>query len=226
MSDTFFRFPHTPHLAWLGTGLPRDDKLLSRHEVDSLLRGEVVVEEKIDGANLGLSLGPDGLMRAQNRGDYLELPYRGQFTRLGAWLGEHGHLFQEFLEPQLIVFGEWCAARHSLDYGTLPDWYIVFDVYDRHEQAFWNTVRRNALAGQLGLRVVPELARGPFDLARLKELLRSTQSHYRKGPPEGIVVRREDGDWCPERAKLVQADFTQSIEEHWRRRSIEWNSLA
>lgn len=226
MSDAFFRFPHTPHVAWLGQGLPRDDKLLSRHEVDSLLRGEVVVEEKVDGANLGLSLGPDGLMRAQNRGDYLELPYRGQFTRLGAWLGEHGHLFQEHLEPQLIVFGEWCAARHSLDYGALPDWYIVFDVYDRQEQAFWNTARRNALAGKLGLRVVPELARGHFELAQLKELLRSTQSRYRKGPPEGIVVRREDGDWCPERAKLVQADFTQSIEEHWRRRSIEWNSLG
>jgi hypothetical protein len=33
----FFRFPHTPHLAWLGNGSPRDDKVLSPHEVTALL---------------------------------------------------------------------------------------------------------------------------------------------------------------------------------------------
>lgn len=225
-TDIFFRFPHTPHLAWLGQGLPRDDKLLSRPEVEELLEGEVVVEEKLDGANLGLSLGGDGRLRAQNRGDYLELPYRGQFTRLGSWLGGHAHLFQDHLKPGLIVFGEWCAARHSLDYGSLPDWYLVFDVYDREAEMFWNTSRRDALAQQLGLRVVPELARGHFDLAQLTTLLQSAKSRYREGPPEGIVVRREEGDWCPERAKLVQANFTQAIEEHWRRRTIEWNSLG
>ncbi|NLZ78249.1 MAG: DNA ligase, partial [Gammaproteobacteria bacterium] len=27
MSD-FFRFPHTPHIDWLGEGMPRDDKVL------------------------------------------------------------------------------------------------------------------------------------------------------------------------------------------------------
>jgi len=70
MTD-FFRFPHTPHLAWLGPGAPRDDKVLTPAEVRELLNGEVVVEEKIDGANLGLSLAPDGSLRAQNRGQYL-----------------------------------------------------------------------------------------------------------------------------------------------------------
>ena len=55
MSD-FFRFPRTPHLAWLGAGSPRDDKLLAPVDAAELLAGEVTVEEKIDGANLGLSL--------------------------------------------------------------------------------------------------------------------------------------------------------------------------
>ena len=62
MTD-FFRFPHTPHLAWLGEGTPRDDKVLSSHEAAALLAGEVVVEEKLDGANVGLSLDPDGGLR-------------------------------------------------------------------------------------------------------------------------------------------------------------------
>ena len=37
MSD-FFRFPSTPHIAWLGTGMPRDDKVLSVSQAADLLR--------------------------------------------------------------------------------------------------------------------------------------------------------------------------------------------
>ena len=36
MAD-FFRFPHTPHIAWLGKDSPRDDKVLSTLEGSRLL---------------------------------------------------------------------------------------------------------------------------------------------------------------------------------------------
>ena len=129
MTD-FFRFPHTPHLAWLGEGSPRDDKVMSPSEVAALLAGDVVVEEKLDGANLGLSLAPDGSLRAQNRGQYLTEPHAGQFARLPAWLAQHDKAMRSVLTPNLILFGEWCAARHSLDYAALPDWFLLFDVFD------------------------------------------------------------------------------------------------
>lgn len=61
----FFRSPHTPHLAWLGEGQPRDDKVLPSEEADALLAGEVVVEEKVDGANVGFSTTEDGELRLQ-----------------------------------------------------------------------------------------------------------------------------------------------------------------
>jgi hypothetical protein len=80
MTD-FFRFPHTPHIAWLASGVPRDDKVLSPGEVAELLAGDVVIEEKLDGANLGLSVSQDGVLRAQNRGQYLLQPFHGQFAR-------------------------------------------------------------------------------------------------------------------------------------------------
>ena len=119
MSDFFFRFPHTPHLAWLGEGSPRDDKVLSPNELSGLLAGDVVVEEKLDGANVGLSLAPDGSLRAQNRGQYLAELYDGQFARLPAWLAQHDKAMRSVLTPNLILFGEWCAACHSLDYAAL-----------------------------------------------------------------------------------------------------------
>lgn len=225
-STDFFRFPHTPHLAWLGTGGPRDDKVLSPCEAQALLSGEVVVEEKLDGANLGFSLAPDGRLRAQNRGQYLAEPHAGQFARLPAWLAQHGDSLRSVLTPTVILFGEWCAARHSLDYATLPDWVLLFDVYDLAEGRFWSTSRRNSLANDAGLATVPQLMRGAATVDALKHLVHNTLSHYRPGPLEGVVVRRESDEWCEARAKLVRADFTQAIQTHWRKRAIEWNRVG
>src|SRR5262245_43077391 len=118
----FFRFPHTPHLAWLGPGTPRDDKVLAANEAAVLLDGEVVVEEKLDGANLGVSVAEDGTLWFQNRGQYLHPPFAGQFQRLGGWIAAHEQALRRDLSPDRIIFGEWCAARHSVAYDRLPDW--------------------------------------------------------------------------------------------------------
>lgn len=224
--DSFFRYPHIPHLAWLGGGAPRDDKVLSLEEAVAIFANKVVVEEKLDGANLGVSLGPDGKLRAQNRGQYLREPYAGQFARLTHWLAQHQFVLTDHLDETLILFGEWCAAKHSLEYATLPDWFLLFDVYDRSQQRFWSSTRRNMLASSLGLATVPSLFRGKANPEDLKELLDGSTSRYRDGPPEGLVIRQESEQWCLARAKLVRAEFTQTISEHWRSRSIEWNRVA
>lgn len=221
----FVRFPHTPHISWLGEGIPRDDKVLPPAEATALLAHDVVVEEKLDGANLGISVSPEGMIRTQNRGQYLVEPHAGQFKELSSWLKPREEALFEALGDNLILFGEWCAARHSLAYDRLPDWFLVFDVYDRQEQRFWSTSRRNELANLLGLQAVPKVFRGKATLATLKELLQKHPSAFRNGPMEGVVVRRESGEWLDERAKMVRPDFTQAIGEHWRSRKIEWNRL-
>ena len=221
----FFRFPHTPHIAWLGEGSPRDDKVLAPDEVAALLSRPVVVEEKLDGANLGVSVGRDGRLRPQNRGQYLIEPHAGQFQRLPEWMSLHGTGLVDALGETLIAFGEWCAARHSLDYPALPDWWLLFDVYDRREGRFWSTRRRDALASMLGLASVPRIAAGPQTVASLIDGVAHWPSRYRNGGLEGVVVRLEDGDWLLARGKLVRADFTQGIDGHWRSRKLEWNRV-
>ena len=224
MTD-FFRFPHTPHIAWLASGAPRDDKVLSPDEVVELLAGDVVIEEKLDGANLGLSVSPDGVLIAQNRGQYLSQPFHGQFARLAPWLAAHEDRLFDALGAQLIAFGEWCAARHSLDYSALPDWWLVFDVYDRTTGRFWSTARRNIWAAQLGLETVPRLHTGHVGMQQLRDWVHGKHSQFRHGSLEGLVIRRENGDWLEQRAKLVRADFTQAIESHWRSRALQWNCV-
>lgn len=225
MSEDFFRFPHTPHLAWLGQGQPRDDKVLSREEACDFLDGEIVVEEKLDGANLGISLDADGHLRLQNRGAWLVPPYYGQFSRLSAWLELHEDRLFDALQPHLIAFGEWCAARHSLDYDRLPDWWLVFDIWDREAQRFWSTTRRDAWAEAAGVPSVARLARGRFTLEQLRERLASSASRYRLGRPEGLILRREDASWLHARAKLVRPDFVQGMDIHWRELNLQWNRV-
>lgn len=221
----FFRYPHTPHLFWLGINPPRDDKVLQQNQVAEFLSGEIVVEEKLDGANVGISVGRDGSLRAQNRGQYLRSPFLGQFSNLGKWLAPREDVLFDALGEHLIAFGEWCAARHSLDYVDLPDWWILFDVYDRLTGRFWSTTRRDTWARSLGIAVVPTVFRGQLTRSQLQALLNERTSEYRHGALEGLVVRREVGDDLVSRAKLVRADFTQSIGEHWSGRSLEWNQL-
>lgn len=222
----FFRFPHTPHLAWLGVGEPRDDKVLSRVEAKAILAGRVRVEEKLDGANLGLSIDVSGEIRIQNRGQYLQRPHCGQFARLDEWLASRADSIFDALTPSMLVFGEWCAARHSLDYQRLPDWWLVFDIYDRAVGRFWSADRRDLWAADHGLDTVATLKQGRFTQHELVGMVDVLQSRYRDGPLEGVVVRSDDALWNHARAKLVRADFVQSMERHWRNRRIDWNRLA
>ncbi len=220
----FVRFPHTPHLAWLGEGAPRQDKVLTADEARALLAQPVVVEEKIDGANLGFSVSPDGELRMQNRGDYLRAEHLPpQFRTLSGWLAPRAVRLADALWPDLMLFGEWCYAVHSVRYDRLPDWFVGFDVYDRAAGRFWSADRRNALLAALGLASVPEIGRGRFTVEALVAKL--AHSAFGDVPAEGLYVRVEDAEWLRDRAKLVRAEFVQAIDEHWSRRALESNRL-
>ena len=82
-----------------------------------------------------------GELRIQNQGQYLNAPFSGQFARLPDWLALHGDALQAALAAHadvgLMLFGEWCAARRSLDTTLLPDWWLLFDVFERSTGRFW-----------------------------------------------------------------------------------------
>lgn len=221
----FFRFPHTPHVAWLGSGEPRDDKVMAPEEVTDLLAGEVLVEEKVDGANLGISVDDDGEIRAQNRGSWLSPPScHPQFRQLWAWLAPRRERLVDVLWPDKILFGEWCAAVHSIAYSRLPDWFLAFDVFDRSQGRFVSASRRDALVAGLEVALVPRVGQGRFSVAELRAML--GPSRLADGPAEGVVVRRDAGGFNVARGKLVRPEFVQAIGEHWSRGPLRRNALA
>jgi len=224
VNDGFLKFPSTPHIAAL-TGVDiRDDKVLSESERDIFLTHDLVVEEKVDGANLGISFDSEGNIRAQNRGGYLYPPGSGQWKKLWEWLTPRIDILFEHLTDRYILFGEWCYARHSLYYDRLPDWFLCFDLYDRQFGRFLSTTRRDSLIQTMRMAQVPIIAQGRFTFLEITKL--PTQSSFTCQPAEGLYLRYDRNDWLIQRAKLVRPAFIQSMESHWTRSGIQPNRLC
>jgi hypothetical protein len=223
VNGEFFKYPSTPHLAVLGDVDIRGDKVMSEAERNEFLRHELTAEEKVDGANLGLSFDREGNLRVQNRGAYLQLPAAGQWKGLGEWLASRTDRFFDHLTGQYILFGEWCYARHSVSYDRLPDWFLGFDVYDKQASRFLACVPRNELFAKMQIARVPIVGRGHYSLADLTKLL--SRSRLSGQLAEGLYLRRDQGDWLLQRAKLVRPAFMQGLEQHWSRSAIRPNHL-
>lgn len=223
MKDNFFKFPSTPHLATLAGVDIRGDKVLSESECNEFLQYELVVEEKVDGANLGISFDSEGNVRAQNRGAYLHLPGSGQWKKLGDWLALRTDTLFWHLSNQFILFGEWCYAQHSVFYDRLPDWFLGFDIYDKQFGRFLSAERRDALLREMCIAEVPVLARGHFEYPEIQKLLSTSKLSDQLA--EGLYLRFDQDDWLAQRAKLVRPAFIQAVEQHWSRSAIRPNRL-
>lgn len=223
MKDDFFKFPSTPHLTLLGAVKVRGDKVMSEAEWNDFLRHELVVEEKLDGANLGISFDTEGNIRVQNRGAYLHLPSTGQWKKLAEWLTPRTDALFVNLTDRYILFGEWCYAQHSVVYDQLPDWFLGFDIYDKSTARFFSCNRRDETFKAIGISQVPKIDRGHFTLVELSELLSKSQLSDKSA--EGLYLRFDQGDWLAQRAKLVRPAFIQSVEQHWSRSDMKANRL-
>jgi ATP-dependent RNA circularization protein (DNA/RNA ligase family) len=224
VKDDFFKFPSTPHLATLAGVNIRGDKVLSESERDEFLQHNLVIEEKVDGANLGISFDSEGNIRAQNRGAYLDLPGLGQWKKLGEWLTPRLDTLFEYLTDHFILFGEWCYAQHSVFYNRLPDWFLGFDVYDKRVGRFLAWKRRDTLLKKMSIAQVPMLALGNFTYSEVQTFL--STSKLGDQPAEGVYLRHDQNGWLQQRAKLVRPAFIQSMEQHWSQSTIKPNRLG
>lgn len=223
MIGDFVKFPTTPHLLWLGNTVARGDKVMTPAEADAFLHQAVIIEEKVDGANLGVSFDAEGNLLAQNRGALVAHGSKGQFALLWAWLAEHEARLFDALEDRLILFGEWCYARHSIYYTRLPDFFLAFDVFDKQEHRFMSSVRRDKIVAELQLASVPRLCGGTYRLSDVPAMI--GQSFLYDGPMEGIYLRQETDSWLLQRAKVVRAEFVQQIGVHWSKQRLIANRV-
>ena len=222
--NNFYKFPSTPYLiASIDQDL-RFDKIMDIEERNLLLSHEISIEEKVDGANLGISFDKDGSFVLQNRGSYITSPFLGQWKHLDTWLKNKENDLFYLLGFRYILFGEWCYAVHSLKYHKLPDWFIAFDLFDRDEKKYLSVNDRDQFLESLQITTVPRLGKGKFTLNQLNELMKK-KSSYSDQIVEGIYLRWDEGKWLKKRAKMVRYGFVQNIKEHWTSKPLETNRL-
>lgn len=221
--NEFFKFPSTRHILLHERVLLRGDKVLSPGEIAELLEHELTIEEKIDGANLGISFGQDGTIRLQNRGNWLLYPLNGQWKKLEEWIVWRQNALFDVLLDQYILFGEWCYATHSVYYSKLPDYFIGFDVYDKQASRFLSVKRRNELLERMGIAIIHQCAKGRYQLQNLADFF--GKSYYGDELCEGIYLRWDEKGWLKKRAKLVREGFKQSIVTHWQKRELKVNHV-
>lgn len=229
------KFPRTPHLLNLGAATP-DDLISSSREVVEL-RGRVTIEEKIDGANMGISLDWSGVIRVQNRSHWVSSADAPQFRPLDAWIAANDASLRAILgrdqhfPERYVLYGEWMVATHSVKYTSLPGPFVAFDLYDRAEGSF---ASRRVLAATLrgsGIPLTPLIGEegegGSVRRLGRKEIgeMLARPSAFSPGERvEGVYIRTEDEGRLRTlgRGKIVRGDFIAG-NAHWTRGPLELN---
>ena len=117
--DEFIKYPRTPHL--FGSRGTDDDKHLGEAEsLRFVADGSLIVEEKIDGTNVGIHFRADGAMALQCRGHLITEGMHPQYDPCKQWASVKRPVLEERLGDRFILFGEWVYARHSVHYLRLP----------------------------------------------------------------------------------------------------------
>jgi hypothetical protein len=221
------KFPRTSHL--FGSRSTRDDRVLSESQTKAVLAHALVVQEKIDGANVGISFEPNDAheltLRVQNRGHFLGPGDHAQYGPLWPFVYERLELLKACLGETHILFGEWCYARHSCFYDKLPSYFLAFDLYDKSTKSFATQSVLASVCERVECERVPTLAEGV--------VLKSTKaldkligpSAFGPERAEGVYLRLEDKDKLVARYKWVRSDFIAGIQEHWQSRPLEPNRL-
>ena len=231
------KYPRTQHIE--GSRLQPGDEDLEAVPFRDIAGRHLVVEEKIDGANCGVSFSPEGELLLQSRGHYLTGGAREKhFNFLKQWASTHAAALQERLGDRYIMYGEWVFAKHTVFYDALPHYFLEFDVLDCRANAFLSTPRRAELLAGLPIVSVPVLHQGV--LKRLKELTALigpsryiTAQHWerlreqcqrlgldlerawretdRSGLMEGLYVKVEEGGQVVGRYKYVRPDYLTAV---------------
>lgn len=215
------KYNRTFHMPW-SKGATNDDKIAT--SMDSLIGVPIVLTEKMDGSNT--SLEKEGCFARTHAGP----PTHPSFDMLKVL-----HAQLKYLLPKGIqYFGEWCYAKHSIEYDALPNYFLLFGIRDTYVSRVsnwysWESVETMAQA--FGLSTVPVLFKGAVNSEKeLQELVESfmNQPSVCGGIREGVVARvaKEflDVDFSTHVMKCVRANHVQTS-VHWKDQEIIKNKL-
>jgi len=234
--DDFVKYPRTPHL-FGSRGTDDDMHLSATDSADFLADSSLIVEEKLDGTNVGIHFTTAGRMVLQCRGHEITAGMHAQYDLFKQWTMGKRPALEIMLEDRYILFGEWLYAKHSVHYRRLPHYFFEFDIYDKQERGFLDLATRLVLLDGTGIRTVPVIHRGILTAEQLWALIGPSAYDSAFDNPvtgrtdnlmEGLYLRSEAEGQVTGRAKLVRPEFVEKIKqsEHWQHQAMVPNLLA
>ena len=231
------KYPRTHHVE--GSRLQLGDEDLDSVPFAAIAGRHLVVEEKLDGANTGISFDAEGRLRLQSRGHFLTGGLREKhFDLFKRWAFTHADALRTALGQRYVLYGEWLYAKHTIFYDRLPHYFLEFDVLDTETGVFLGTDERRTLLTGTPIVSVPVLRTGPCGtLADLTDLIGSSlhkspgwrdnlnaaaqargldaEQVWRETDPsdlmEGLYIKVEEDGRVVERFKFVRASFLTQV---------------
>ena len=231
----FIKYPRTPHL--FGSMGTDDDKHMSERESRRFIADvSLIVEEKLDGTNVGIHFESHGQMVLQCRGHLITEGMHAQYDLFKQWTAVKRAVLEERFEDRYILFGEWLHARHSILYQQLSHYFFEFDIYDKQDRVFLSLERRLKLLDGIGLQTVPVVHTGKVACDDLPGLIGPSQFDSLFENPmtlrtdnlmEGLYFRTERDGAVTGRAKFVRPEFVERVKQstHWQQQTLVPNQL-
>ncbi len=231
------KYPRTHHLQ--GSRLQPGDEDLDAISWSEVVGRYVVAEEKMDGANSGLTFDEGGKLWLQSRGHFLTGGGREKhFNLFKQWANSIADQLRRVLGSRYLLYGEWLYAKHTIFYDRLPHYFLEFDVLDQEIGQFLSTQRRRDLLKDLPVHSVPVLFEGvlkkPEQMLELigpsrcksaewrerleenaRSRVRDVKRVHRETDPsdlmEGLYIKVEEEGRVVARYKYVRADFLTAV---------------
>ncbi len=231
----FIKYPRTPHL--FGSTGTDDDKHLGAAESSRFIADEsLIVEEKLDGTNVGIHFTDAGELALQCRGHLITEGMHPQYDLFKQWATVKRAMLEERLTNRYILFGEWLYARHSVHYQQLPHYFFEFDIYDKADRVFLDLARRRTIIDNTGIHTVPVVHCGSVQRKALTALIGPSAFASEFANPltgrtdnlmEGLYFRTESQGIVTGRAKFVRPEFVEKIKQstHWQQQVMVPNRL-
>ena len=234
--DDFIKYPRTLHL--FGSKGTDDDKHLGREESEAFIaEPSLIVEEKLDGTNVGIHFTTANRMVLQCRGHEITEGMHPQYDLFKQWTSVKRPVLEKMLASRFILYGEWLYAKHSVHYRKLPHYFFEFDVYDKDEEKFLDLDARLQMLEGMGIHTVPIVHRGSVTTAQMPQLIGPSAFDSAFDNPltrqadnlmEGLYCRIEADGQVTGRAKLVRPEFVEKVKqsEHWQHQKMTPNLLT
>ena len=201
--------------------IPHLNKEISKATHDDIVLDDAIkfplecyVQEKIDGANMGISFNDGPILR--NREHILNKGYskirtnaKKQFTSAWNWLHKHENdirNIEKTWQTPITIYGDWMFYQHSLYYDILPDLYIAYDIWSVADNKY---LAPNVVENLLNKTGISYIGHVKVTFNSIEEIINFSEknSDFREGIREGIVIKTVEGDFLKETFKVVNRHF-------------------